>query len=325
MIASTITMMGWLAVSMATGVADRTAPRERPIAAEPGAPANDGPPAEVGPGEAANGEAPAEVGLGKAANGEAPAEVEPGEAANGEAATEAQPGETANDEAPADAAAQPEAPAEPAPLPSRPPAPPGPDDPRAWGGATETPLPRAPKPVEPSTLASEPWRGRFWLGIGLHASIPVAGEPPARGGVVSAVGEVTLGWRLNRFLALHTSVSTFAHDATVQTVYAPDGSQAEDLAFGRITAFDLVTARVYLPLPRRVEPWAELGAGVGVRREPLARSAAEAVGLIRVGAGVDFWLAPSFTLGTSAAYRTMLIGDSVGHGLRVGADLGVHW
>jgi hypothetical protein len=142
--------------------------------------------------------------------------------------------------------------------------------------------------------------------------------------VISAAGEATLGWRLHRFLALHTSISTFAHDAALRTVTSLDGTEAEEAVLGRITAFDLLTARVFVPLPRRIEPWAEVGAGVGARRGPFDRRL-EAAGLIRVGAGVDFWLSPTFTLGLSAAYRATLIGDSAGHGMRTGLDLGIHW
>lgn len=220
--------------------------------------------------------------------------------------------------------AEPE-PEAPAPLPSHPPAPPGEAEPQAWGGVAHTPLPRPPDPADPSTLVSAPWRGHFWLGIALHASIPVAGRAPARGGVISAAGEITLGWRPQRFLALHTSISTFAHDAALTVVTNDDGAQTEGVSYGRITAFDLLTARVFLPRPRRVEPWAELGAGVGLRRSPLGNSPARAAGLARLGLGVDFWLAPAFTLGISTAYRLTIIGDAVGHGLRAGADLGIHW
>jgi hypothetical protein len=162
------------------------------------------------------------------------------------------------------------------------------------------------------------------LGIGLLASFPLAGRPPAQGNVISAIGDISFGWRLRPFLALHASLSTFAHDAAQQIVTAPDGTEVAEVAFGRITAFDLVTARFFVPLPRRIEPWGEVGVGVGVRRGPF-ETQREAAGLLRVGAGVDFWLAPTFTLGVSTAYRTIFLGDTVGHGLRAGADIGIHW
>lgn len=134
---------------------------------------------------------------------------------------------------------------------------------------------------------------------------------------------MTLGWRLRPFLALHTSISSFAHDAAERTSATLDGEVTE-LAYGRITAFDLVTARFFVPLPRRIEPWGEVGVGVGIRRGPFA-VARQAAGLARIGMGVDFWLAHSLTLGLSAAYRMSLIENAIGHGLRAGADLGIHW
>jgi hypothetical protein len=215
-------------------------------------------------------------------------------------------------------------PAEPAALPASGPPAPERSEPRAYGGAREAPLPRPPEAVDPSLRVSTPWRGRFWLGVGLGASFPLGGRPPAAGGVIAVAGEIDLGWRLNRFLALHTSISSFAHDAGQQTVITEDGTPFAEVELGRITAFDLLTARVFAPVHRRIDPWVEVGAGVGARRAPFA-AARHATGLVRVGAGVDFWLAPTLTLGVAAIYRTIIIGDAVGHGLRAGADFGIHW
>jgi hypothetical protein len=133
-----------------------------------------------------------------------------------------------------------------------------------------------------------------------------------------------MGWRVNRFLGLHTAVSSFAHDAGQRTFAAADGTTLSEIQLGRITAFDVATARVFVPALPRIEPWGEVGLGVGLRRGPFATER-EAVGLTRVGAGVDFWLAPTLTLTASSAYRTVILGDAVGHGLRAGADLGIHW
>lgn len=211
----------------------------------------------------------------------------------------------------------------PAPLPPKGPAPPAAREPHAWGGGAHAPLPPPPPRVE-AARTSNPWRGRVWLGVGLAASIPLAGRPPAAGGVIALAGGLDLGWRINRIVALHTGISTFAHDAAQRTVAAADGAPVQEVETGRITAFDLVTARVLVPAHRRIEPWAEAGAGIGARRGPFAVRR-EAAGLIRVGVGVDFWLAPSLTLGASVAYRATFIHDTVGHGLRAGADLGLHW
>ncbi len=233
----------------------------------------------------------------------------------------AEPAAEDGNRAPAEAAEP--GPVEPAPLPTKAPAAPDPSSPRAIGGAYDTPLPPPPAPADPATITTGPWRGRAWLGVGLLASIPIAGRSPAAGGVVSVVGELTLGWRLRSFVALHSSVSSFAHDAGQRTFATVDGPVTE-LVFGRITAFDLVTARFFVPVPGRIEPWGEVGVGVGIRRGPFSVER-QAAGLARVGLGVDFWLAHSLTLGISSAYRTTVIRDAVGHGLRAGADLAIHW
>ncbi|MCA9651755.1 MAG: hypothetical protein KC501_17705 [Myxococcales bacterium] len=213
---------------------------------------------------------------------------------------------------------------EPAPLPEAADEAPTPAGPRAMGGALLTPLPPAPEPEDPSSISSGPWRGRGWLGFGLAASVPLGGTSPAAGSVVAAAGEISLGWRLNRWLALHTALSSYAHDSARRNVVVDGGDTVEEVAFGRVTAFDLVTARFYLPVLRRIDPWAEAGMGVGIRRAPFAAER-QAVGLARLGLGVDFWLAPSFTLGVMTAYRLAIIGKTVGHGLRAGVDLGIHW
>lgn len=212
----------------------------------------------------------------------------------------------------------------PAALPPRPPAEPRGEDPRAWGGIAHSPLPGPPPAEDSSTIGRGPWRGRGWLGLGLGISIPLGGTRPAAGDVVGAVGELTLGWRVLPFLGFHTSLSTFPHDAEQRTIVAPDGTSIEEVDFGRITAFDLATARFFVPRPRRVEPWAEIGGGVGIRRSPFdARR--RAVGLARLGVGLDLWLAPNFSIAASTAYRLTTLGKAVGHGMRAGLDLGIHW
>jgi hypothetical protein len=320
-----LALSGWLvagsALGLAPGATGPSSPERRAPKAESPPSGDEATEASPAEGEVAAPPSPGDEATGSSPPGEGapPPDAEPpvpGDEATGPSAPEGAPeGEAAEGE-PEEIA--------PAPLPPKGPPPPEPSEPRARGGAYDTPLPQPPEDVDPSTIASGPWRGRVWLGIGLSASFPLAGRPPAMGSVISAVGEITVGWRLRPFLALHSSVSTFAHDAAQQIVTASDGVEVAEVAFGRITAFDLVTARFYVPLPRRIQPWAEVGAGVGLRRGPFDIQR-QAVGLLRVGAGVDFWLSPTFTLGVSTAYRTIFLGDTVGHGLRTGADIGIHW
>lgn len=307
-----VALAGWVVAGTAMGLA----PPPRPAPAPAPAPAAEASPPAPSPG-GTEGPPPSSEGV---ASPDAGGATQPGATVEGDApgTGEATPGadEAFEDEPPEGEA--------PAPLPPRGPPPPKPSEPRAWGGAFDAPLPQAPDPADPSSLRSTPWRGRVWLGVGLAASFPLGGRPPAAGGVIGVAAEADLGFRLNRFLALHTSVSSFAHDAARRTVAVPDGTVVPEVEIGRITAFDLVTARVFAPVHRRIEPWAEVGLGVGSRRGPFALER-QAVGLVRVGAGVDFWLAPTLTLGVSTIYRTIILGDAVGHGLRAGADFGIHW
>lgn len=226
--------------------------------------------------------------------------------------------DTANPESAADE------PVEPAPLPDEAPPPPHPAEPHAWGGRLGTPLPEPPAPEDPSTLREHAWRGRFWLGAALHVAVPLGGSGVARSTVVAPVPELVFGWRIRPFVALHTSISSFAHDAALVRVYDELGNEAEEYVRGRITALDLLTARFYLPRPRRFEPWAEAGAGLGIRRDPLA-TRVDAAGLARVGMGTDLWLAPALSITPSVAYRFLVIDRFVGHSMRAGVDLGIHW
>lgn len=290
-------------------------PSEGPASPSTGG-ATTAPPPSEGPPSA---EGPTTPSSGGAATAPPPSEASP----PGGATEPIPPGGSAGPGAVAEGSV--EAPQEaPAPLPPQGPPPPKPSEPRAWGGAFGAPLPQPPAAADPSSLTAVPWRGRVWIGVGLAASFPLGGQPPAAGTVIAMAAEASLGVRLNRFLALHTSVSSFAHDAAQRMVAVPDGNAVAEVELGRITAFDLVTARVFAPVHRRIEPWAEVGVGVGSRRGPFALER-QAAGLVRVGVGVDFWLAPTLTLGASTVYRTIILGDAVGHGLRAGADFGVHW
>lgn len=293
-----VTLAGWMVAGTATGLTPP--PETSPGGVTMASPASEGVPEDVAEG------VPEEV---------ADAVVEEVADAVVEDAPSPDPGATEPD-----AASQGDA----APLPPQGPPPPRPSEPRAWGGAFDAPLPPPPAAVDPSALRSTPWRGRVWLGVGLAASFPLGGRPPAAGSVIGLAAEANLGFRVNPFLALHLAVSSFAHDAARRTVAVPDGTVVPEVEIGRITTFDLGTARVFVPVHRRVEPWAEVGFGVGSRRGPFAVER-QAVGLVRVGAGVDFWLAPTLTLGVSAIYRTLFLGDAVGHALRTGADFGIHW
>lgn len=201
---------------------------------------------------------------------------------------------------------------------------PTPSQPRAIGGVAYTPLPEAPPPEDPATVRSGPWRGRWWFGISLGATIPLGGTQPAAARTAAAVGGVSAGYRPLPFLGVYTAVTSAAHDRETQMVVLDDGTMGEELDFGRLTMLDLATVRLYLPRPRRWEPWVDVGGGVGLYRAPFTNSR-RAMGLARAAVGMDIWLATRLTLGIHTAYRLTTIDGGVGHGLRTAVDFSVHW
>jgi hypothetical protein len=200
----------------------------------------------------------------------------------------------------------------------------GPPDARAIGGLGHTPLPPAPTRRDPTSLDTRPWRGRGWFDLRVDAMIPLAGRRPARGNVVSVAGGFNLGWRIHEVVGVYAGMNTFVHDEDVTTTVHTDGSVRAVQGVGRTVLFDLAVMRLWLPVGRRVQPWADVGGGVGVYRAAFSTSG-RAVGTGRAGVGVDFWLSPTFTLTLGSAYRLQAIDRTLGHALSVGAEIGVHW
>ena len=251
------------------------------------------------------------------------------------AGADATAGESATDEA--GATAEPTSPAPPL---NQPPAggPPAAEPPpgggpgiAAEGGAGLTPLPPPPAPEDPSTIAQGPWRGRFWFGARLDLLVPLAGEQPAKGHVVGVGGAFAFGWRINNWLGLHTGLSTVAHSADRVRYLDQFGNTYSGLEYGQLLAFELIGARFYVPLNGAFQPYLDVAGGPALLFQPDSEDAVVG-GVGTGGIGFDGWLSPNFSLGADVAYR--LIGlaaesddedETVGHGLRIGAHLGVHW
>lgn len=297
-----------LASAATVGPAPPTQDGAPPTPTNPAASAGDAPPA---PAPTAAPEQPSTSGAPGSADVAEAADLDPASA--DEAADAGAPSEPVDDATPAPAVA----PGDPAPAP--------PDGaPRATGGWGHVPLPDPPAAQPQAKTERGPFRGRFWLEVSLGLIGPVGGRRPAAGTVLTAVGGGAFGWRLHRHVGLYTALSSYLHDAETVTFVDEVGNEFDERAFGRITMFDLAVLRVALPATARVEPRIDVGGGIGARRRPFD-SGAQAVGSIRSGVGVDFWLGPTFTLGASLVHRLTLLNDAAGHALFGTADLGVHW
>lgn len=267
-----------------------------------------------------------------AAEAPPPAEpAEPAEAPAAEAQPPAEPAEPAEAptepaEAPAEPAEAPaEAPAEPAPLPVEPsPRAAPPPGEAAIGGGGYTPLPAEPAPVDPSTVATGPWRGRGWVDVQAGLIVPLGGDAPGAGGVVSGIGGIVAGWRPHRIVGVGAGLSTFVHDAATRDFVDEDGTVLREVGLGRITTFEVGLLRLFVPAPRRVEPRFDLAVLLGPYRPPFGGARRLAAGM-RAGAGIDVWLGPAFTLGVEASYRLIAIRNAVGHSLQTTLGLGIHW
>lgn len=200
----------------------------------------------------------------------------------------------------------------------------GPPPAGAIGGKGYSPLPPPPGAEDPGRLETGPWRGRGWFDVRLGVVVPLGGARPAAGEVVSAGGGFDVGWRIRDFIGLYAGVSTHVHDREVRSSLDEVGDATTVAGFGRMVLFDLAVARLWLPVGRRVQPWADVGAGVGIYRAPFS-DRGKAVGHVRGGLGMDVWIGKSFTLGLGATYRLLVVGDALGHALQAGPDLAVHW
>lgn len=236
----------------------------------------------------------------------APAEVAPAPApAEAPAAAEDRPEDMPEDAPPEDA------PSEAAP----------PEDAPSLQGQ---PLPEAPPRVDPGTLDVHAWRGRGFFQIHIGAMVPLGGVRPGAGTVASAGGGVQLGWRIHPVFALGVGLTTFLHDHGEQLAVDSVGDTVKVRDFGRLTLFDPLFARFWIPTRRRVEPRFDVGVLLGSYRPPFEGAAELAVG-VRMGAGLDVWIGPSFSLDFGVDPRLIIVDGRAGVTLQAGMGATVHW
>ena len=186
------------------------------------------------------------------------------------------------------------------------------------------PLPEAPARIDPGTLDRHAWRGTGFFQIHVGALVPLGGVRPAAGTVASAGGGVQLGWRVRPVLALGVGLTTFLHDHAETLATDSVGNTVEVRDFGRMTLFDPVFVRFFVPTKRRIEPRFDVGALLGTYRPPIEGSP-QLVGGIRAGAGLDVWIGPSFSLDFGVDPRLLIVDGRAGVSLQAGMGASVHW
>jgi hypothetical protein len=192
-------------------------------------------------------------------------------------------------------------------------------------------LPPPPPSEDPSRLAEGPWRGRYWFGARLDLVVPLAGEQPSKGQVIGIGGSFLFGWRVNNWFGIHSGLSTVAHNADRVRLVDNYGNVYTGIEYGQLLAFEVVGARFYWPLRGAFQPYIDVTGGPALLFLP-DRDGAVVGGFGLGGIGFDGWVSPNFTLGVDVDYRLMGFAPedddadgTLGHGLRIGAHLGVHW
>lgn len=223
-----------------------------------------------------------------------------------------------------------EAPA-PAPDPSAPPPAPGPPPGgvEAVGGAQTAPLPPPPAPINPARIQNGPWRGKGWIAVKVSVTGPLGTGPGpyANPTVLSWGGVLEGGWRMNNLFAVGTAISRQPHQQRRSVVRDPfDELEYTTVYTGRLMSFDLLFFRGYVPVFGRVQPYIDVGGGIGLLTPPLPQDPSRAAGLGRASVGLDIWLARNFTINASVLYRFIGAGGAdIGHSLSGHAGVGIHF
>ncbi|MCB9568481.1 MAG: hypothetical protein H6710_14920 [Myxococcales bacterium] len=193
------------------------------------------------------------------------------------------------------------------------------------------PLPAPPAPVSRSKIRRGPWRGRWWAGLRIGLTGPLGGERPARPAAGAIGGGFDVGYRATNWLGIGTGISGQIHDEAEVQVNTAYGAETRTL-YGNMIYWDPVFVRVFLPVKRRFQPFAEFGGGLASYERPAGGYLLG--GQIRSGVGFDGWVSSNITLGVIANYRltrlTQKFADDtahfpIGHSYQVIAELGLHW
>ncbi|WP_052555705.1 hypothetical protein [Enhygromyxa salina] len=191
----------------------------------------------------------------------------------------------------------------------------------AVGSSGVAPLPPAPPPVSPSTIRHDSWRGVGWLAVRLHVMGPLAGDTPGRPTVIALGGGAEGGWRIRQWVAVGTGFSRQPHESYRDQLVNPSQVVKRN---GYMSAWDLAFVRLYAPVRGRIDPFIDLGGGLGffepARNRPILVGAT-----VRASAGFEAWVSRNVTLGLFGVYRANFMDESIGHAWQAGLNLGLHW
>ncbi|HWB76186.1 MAG TPA: hypothetical protein VG755_14550 [Nannocystaceae bacterium] len=188
-------------------------------------------------------------------------------------------------------------------------------------GSDAPPLPPAPPRTQKRPLRG-PWYGRGWLEFG--GDLMFLGHLPRGLRILSAGLSAQGGWRPHRWFGLGTQLSTFVSDRQSGRVTDEETGQSATLAAAvPITAWDTLVVRLFVPLPRRIEPIFEVASGFAVERSPFVGR--KVWGSVRAGAGFDVYVAPTMTLGFGVDYRLLARRDAWRHAVGGRLRLGFHF
>lgn len=193
----------------------------------------------------------------------------------------------------------------------------------AMGTAAMAPLPSPAPPVDPSSIAKGPWRGKGYLRLRVYANGAVGGEQPARSNVVAFGGEAEIGWRINNWASLGFGLGGNPH-RRIERLVLIDGETFRELADASLMNWDFVVARFFVPLERRVQPFVDVSGGLSVLG-PLPGESRRAGGQGRASIGMDVWVSRNLSLECALGYRLNAMDESVGHALFGRFGLGIHW
>ncbi|MEZ4383409.1 MAG: hypothetical protein R3A79_18915 [Nannocystaceae bacterium] len=193
------------------------------------------------------------------------------------------------------------------------------------------PLPSPPPPVPRDRIRKGPWRGRWWAGLRIGLAGPLGGDVPAKPTVGSVSGGFDLGYRVNNWLGIGTGFTGHLHDRAEVEEVTQVGVETRTV-YGDMIFWDPLFARLYLPVKRRFQPFAEVGGGLASYER--AEGGYLLGGQVRGGVGFDGWVTSNITLGLIANYRLTRLNQKfadgavahpIGHSYQVLFELGFHW
>jgi uncharacterized membrane protein len=172
-------------------------------------------------------------------------------------------------------------------------------------GSDEPPLP-PPPPPPPGRIARGHFTGRGWFEL----AAGVAGAFGLPGGrrmtIAGLLGR--FGLRPHRNFGVYTGLATWPGDVEHATQTDEEGNVAFVSAAVPVIGWDVLVARGFLPVARRLELSADLGVGLGVERRPF--SGRRVWGSLIAAVGLDVWLAPTMSVRFAIDHRVLARSDA---------------